>query len=78
MLQVNPKFQRRGFGKNILLYIENLAKSKNIKKIGVHTTEDNVAARALYQSIGYTVKEIGKCTTADGIERTGYTFLKNI
>ena len=78
MLQVKTEFQHQGFGKCILSFIENLAKSNNINQLGIHTTEDNIAARNLYQSFGYTVSEIGKCTTADGVERTGYTFIKNI
>lgn len=76
MLQVNVKFKRRGIGKKILSYIEELAKSKGINKIGIHTTEDNMAARALYEKAGYEISEIGKCTTADGVERIGYTFIK--
>ena len=47
-------------------------------EIGIHTTKDNIIARALYLSAGYTVTEIGSCTTADGRERVGYTFQKEI
>lgn len=78
MLQVKSEFQHQGFGKSILSFVENLAKSSNINQLGIHTTEDNIAAINLYQSFGYTVSEIGKCTTADGVERTGYTFIKSI
>ncbi len=78
MLQVKVEFQNRGFGKSVLSFVENLAKSNNIKQLGIHTTEDNIIARNLYQSFGYNVSEIGKCTTADGVERIGYTFIKNI
>lgn len=78
MLQVAPKFHRQGIGRKILSFAENYAKDIKIKKLGIHTTEDNTAARALYKSAGYTVTEVGKCTTADGAERTGYTFTKNI
>ena len=78
MLQVKVEFQHQGLGKCILSFVENLAKSNNIKQLGIHTTEDNMVARNLYQSFGYTVSEIGKCTTADSVERIGYTFIKNI
>ncbi len=78
MLQVKSEFQHQGFGKCILCFVENLAKTNKINQLGVHTTEDNVLARNFYQSFGYTVSEIGKCTTADGVERIGYTFIKNI
>ena len=51
---------------------------EEVKKIGIHTTEDNLAARELYLSAGYELMEIGPCTTADGKERVGYTFQKEI
>jgi len=78
MLQVKPEYHRKGIGKYILSVIENIAGKRGIKIIGIHTTEDNIAARALYMSAGYLVTEIGPCTTADGKERVGYTFQKTI
>ena len=78
MLQVKPAYQRQGIGKYILTVVEELAAREEVKKIGIHTTEDNLAARALYLSEGYEVTEIGPCTTADGKERVGYTFEKEI
>lgn len=78
MLQVKPAYQRKGFGRYILSVAEALAKEKGYGKIGVHTTQDNTAARELYLSAGFTVTEIGPCTTADGVERVGYTFQKDI
>ena len=78
MLQVRPIYQRKGIGKYVLSVAETLAKEKGYDRIGIHTTEDNLPARALYLSAGYTVTEIGPCTTADGIERVGYTFQKEI
>lgn len=78
MLHVKPIHQRKGIGKAILSAIEKHAKEKGIHKIGIHTTEDNFAARALYASAGYIVTEIGSCTTADGVERVGYTFEKEV
>ena len=78
MLQVKLAYQRQGIGKYILSVVEELAEKEEVKKIGIHTTEDNLAARALYLSAGYDVIEIGPCTTADGKERVGYTFEKEI
>ena len=78
MLQVKPAHQRKGIGKYVLSVIEDMAKERGHSKIGIHTTEDNIAARALYESAGYAVTEIGPCTTADGVERVGYTFQKEI
>jgi ribosomal protein S18 acetylase RimI-like enzyme len=56
--------------------VEEMAEKEGLKKIGIHTTEDNLPARGLYLSSGYDVTEIGPCTTADGEERVGYTFEK--
>ena len=78
MLQVKPAYHRQGIGKYILSVVEDLAEKDGFRKIGIHTTEDNLAARALYLSEGYEVTEIGPCTTADGVVRVGYTFEKEI
>lgn len=78
MLQVKPAHQRKGIGRYILSVFESVAGEQGIRKLGIHTTEDNLAARALYGSAGYTVTEIGPCVTADGAERVGYTFEKEI
>lgn len=78
MLQVKPAYHRQGIGKYILSVVEELAEKEEVRKIGIHTTEDNLAARALYLSEGYELTEVGPCTTADGKERVGYTFEKEI
>jgi len=78
MLQVKPCYHRKGIGKYILSVVEGIAKEKGYKSVGVHTTEDNAVARTFYLSVGYSVTEIGPCTTADGKERVGYTFQKHI
>lgn len=78
MLQVTPAWQRKGIGRYVLSVVESIAAEKGFRKVGIHTTEDNLPARALYTSAGYLVTEIGPCTTADGVDRTGYTFLKEL
>ena len=78
MVQVLPRYHRQGVGKFILAAAEAMAKGKGYSKIGVHTTEDNSAARALYQGAGYALTEVGPCFTADGVQRVGYTFEKEI
>lgn len=78
MLEVAPEHQRKGVGKYVLSVAEKMAKEKGFSKIGVHTTEDNLPARALYLSAGYSVTEIGPCTTGDGADRVGYTFEKEL
>ena len=78
MLEVAPDYQRKGVGKYVLSVAENMARETGFSKIGVHTTEDNLPARALYTSAGYSVTEIGPCTTGDGASRVGYTFEKEL
>lgn len=78
MLQVEPAYQRKGIGKYILSVAEDITREKGMQRIGIHTTEDNLAARALYASGSYEVTEVGPCTTADGVDRVGYTFQKEI
>lgn len=78
MLQVKPCFFRQGIGRYVLSVAELMAKAEGFDKIGVHTTEDNLAALSLYTSVGYTVAEKGPCTTADGVERLGYTLYKKL
>lgn len=78
MLQVMPDFHRRGIGRFVLSTAERMAREKGYSKVGIHTTEDNLPARGLYLSAGYALTEIGPCTTADGVDRVGYTFEKEI
>lgn len=78
MLQVAPAHQRKGIGRYVLSVLESLAREAGIRTLGIHTTQDNLAARSLYTGAGYTVTEIGPCTTADGVERVGYTFQKEL
>lgn len=76
MIQIHPNFQNRGIGKKIIIEVENFALKNECKTIIIHTTEDNVIAQKLYASSGYILKEIGPCNTADGVERVGYTYIK--
>ena len=78
MLQVKPLYQRQGIGRYVLSVAEAMAREKGCPGIGIHATQDNLAARALYSSAGYAVTQIGPCTTGDDVERVGYTFEKSL
>ena len=78
MLQIRPDCQRRGLGRAVLAQAERLAAQWNYRSLGIHTTKDNLAAQGLYAACGYALTEIGPCTTADGVERIGYTYCKNL
>jgi len=78
MLIVEMKSQGCGVGIYAVNFAEEYIKSKGFNRIGVRTTEDNVAAQALYKKCGYAITEYGDCTTADGASRKGYTFEKEL
>ena len=78
MLQVKPAYQRKGIGKYILGVFEAMARESDFQSVGIHTTNDNLPAQALYEGAGYHLTEIGPCTTADGIERIGHTYEKTL
>ena len=78
MLAVSDKWQRQGIGAYAIGFAENYVKSKGFNKLGIRTTEDNIAAQSLYKRCGYTITEHGDCTTGDGVARKGYTFVKDL
>jgi ribosomal protein S18 acetylase RimI-like enzyme len=76
MLAVCDKFNHRGIGTYAVKFAEEYAKSKGFVKMGIRTTEDNIAAQSLYKKCGYVVNDYGDCTTGDGVARKGYGFEK--
>ena len=78
MLAVDPPMQHKGVGKYAVEFSEQFFLSIGKKKVGIHTTDDNIPAQNLYKKCGYEIVEYGECTTGDGIHRMGYTFIKNI
>lgn len=78
MLAVDPPMQHNGAGKYAIEFSEKYFRSIGKKKVGIHTTDDNIPAQNLYKKCGYETTEYGECTTGDGMKRMGYTFTKNI
>lgn len=78
MLAVDPPMQHKGAGKYAIEFSEQFFRSIGKKKVGIHTTDDNIPAQNLYKKCGYEITEYGECTTGDGMKRMGYTFIKNI
>lgn len=78
MLAVDPPMQHKGVGKYAIKFSEQFFRSIGKKKVGIHTTDDNISAQNLYKKCGYEVTEYGECTTGDGMQRMGYTFTKKI
>jgi cytidine deaminase len=52
-LYVEPAYQRRGIGRALARYAEELARDKGVAEMVVVTNFDNLAALALYQSLGF-------------------------
>ena len=78
MLAVDPPMQHKGAGKYAIEYSEQFFSSIGKKKVGIHTTDDNIPAQNLYKKCGYEITEYGECATGDGMKRMGYTFIKDI
>ncbi len=78
MLVIEPKFHRMGAGFAAVEYAENFFRSLNKRKACIRTTEDNIAARGLYESCGYAVKKTLEDTAADGVQRKWTVFEKEL
>jgi len=57
-IEIYPEFRRRGYAKQALAKLEQVAKSNDIASIGLHVFAFNSEAQALYQSLGYSVPGI--------------------
>ena len=76
MLVIAENYHQKGVGTFAVHFAEEYIRSAGKRKVGIHTTEDNIPARNLYAKCGYVVTEYGECTTGDGKSRMGYTFEK--
>lgn len=60
-MRVRPDFQRQGLGRQILAVLEHRASIAGVRAIHLDTTEEQHAARRLYESAGY--RETGRRNT---------------
>jgi len=60
-MRVHPRCQRQGLGRLILEGLEELARELGFKVVRLDTTEEQVAARRLYEGSGY--RETGRRRT---------------
>ena len=56
-VSVHPKFQHRGFGKQLLKHAEDKAKAAGLRKCSLGVTVDNVGAIRLYERFNYRIVE---------------------
>ena len=54
-LQISPAFRNRGYGRQALLALEQLAMDQGIVSIGLHVFAHNEIAQRLYRAAGYEV-----------------------
>ena len=78
MLIVDIEAQHQGVGTYTVRFAEEYIKSKGFRKIGIHTTEDNLIAQALYKKCGFVITEYSDCTNGDGMTRKGLTLQKEL
>ncbi len=78
MLSVMPSQQRCGAGTYAVEFAENYCRDLGKEILYIHTTEDNIPAQRLYEKCGYTVSERFVYKTGDGVNRSGFTFSKNL
>lgn len=53
MLVLHPLEQSKGYGRKVLVQVEEMAVNRGFRSVGIQTTADNTAAIALYQKRGY-------------------------
>jgi ribosomal protein S18 acetylase RimI-like enzyme len=54
-LEIDPAFRRQGYARFAFHALEELVAARGITQIGLHVFAHNVAAQALYRSLGYDV-----------------------
>lgn len=69
---VNPKFLKRGVGKNMLDFIEEYAMDNKIKSIRLDVYEKNIPAISLYEKCHYKFSD----TVSLGLEDIGLNWFK--
>lgn len=62
-MAVEPSLQRHGVGAALLEAAEDEARRRGLPYMGLMVTEDNVAARALYERAGYVTERRLLCKT---------------
>lgn len=75
---IDPQYKRRGLGRFAVGFAERIFRENGLRRAAIHTTEDNMPARACYERCQYRITGRGECTTADGNKRSGLTYEKEL
>jgi ribosomal protein S18 acetylase RimI-like enzyme len=52
--EIDEAFRRKGYGRRALRHLEKELDKRGATRVGLHVFSGNVAARSLYESLGYT------------------------
>jgi len=55
---VEEMFRGRGYGRSIMLLLEEKAREMGLKSLGLHVFGSNQVARRLYEAVGYEVTNV--------------------
>ncbi|GAB1538162.1 GNAT family N-acetyltransferase [Scytonema sp. NUACC21] len=58
LLYVAPEHRRRGIAKALMLHVENWAKARGDRQIGLQVFDTNTAALNLYKQLGYGTQSL--------------------
>lgn len=78
MLAVEPTYQRRGVGEYAVHFAEEYLRGKGKCVVAIHTTEDNLPAKKLYEKCGYVLTATEERNGEDGRRQLRHTFEKVI
>lgn len=57
-LAIDEAFRRHGYGEATMHALEALASEMGLRSMGLHVYAHNLAARRLYEKLGYTVRSL--------------------
>lgn len=57
-LEIDELFRRRGYARQAMLELEKIARAMGLRQLALHVFAYNTEARALYESLGYTVSSL--------------------
>ena len=57
-VMVYEQFRGKGYGKQIMLLIEEKARELDLKSMGLHVFGNNTVAKNLYESVGYEISSL--------------------
>lgn len=57
-LEIHEAFRRKGYARQAMLELENVARAMGLRQLGLHVFVFNEGARALYEQLGYQMASL--------------------